>query len=981
MVLLTFTSLSSFAQPDDLKCGFVDNGGPSFRAPFDCTAITFANVDEALAAPTIDVNVVYHFEQPTQGQGWVCDSNDPAIAIYGDIIRAPTYLWYIEDNIKNRFEEFILNAPAAPASVRINWNSDRSCDGIQFFTGSPTYVPDAYNVVIRLRSSGSCATCGGCGGYVSSLSSDFGVNCGVLDRILAGTSKFWEDGRTMIHEWGHTLSLDHTFNCNADCANEPNGFDPDLQCGNGTPCSSSNTNPGNCFNGDNTTLMNHGTGSNTTICELGEMYTHIYSTQSSYEDLCATDNPYMEVLIDDGGTVRWDTRKIFDADVRVDNNPTLIMTCDVLMGDNHRIVVGEGSKLILDGGRITTYCDDHVWAGIRAYGGNNDFDVKTMNNAVIENVSKDAISTLAPEPWPDVTNWGNGIVHLQNTTFNNCNRVLQLMAWSSAINGSYMRGCTVNGGKWGIAMWGGPLEVVVEDNTFSGLQRSCIETGSGHFRTIRNNTFDGAHQDILFVPTSPGYSYSSIDFNYFGSPGNGIHSTGSQIDQHQIDNNQFYVGETGVLMDAENYYYATNNDFVSDFGVAAFENTGQLNDVVLNQFSGNLAGQLTVGDNSGYRFLLNCFNTSMSDLFIDGSVADFQGQQGGGPANNCFSHSGNAFDVRDDITGDPNPFVYVEPLDEIEDCLDAVKAHPNVILDERGEPYNPCSAAGTGGPISTPVYYPCRPQRTDKATAEAVAWLEAKILEIANNNSLSDLRKQQLIYQYERCLCRVKRMRASIFLEDGLADQSRAELTSSLGCGGNLDSDRALIFATYMIEGDKAGAYQYLSTLADGSESAAMSDFIALQQVAGHYYDMGPFYQPTTQDLDVVYEIATAGHHFSGYAKSLWYHWTDELLMPQYPDVFGTQERSAESSLPATSSPTVEVSPNPFDESLLVQIDDLLTGVADLTIYDMMGRVLYNQKCTDGSLTIDARSFRPGIYIVRLMQGDDQLYTERFIKH
>ena len=61
-------------------------------------------------------------------------------------------------------------------------------------------------------------------------------------------------------------------------------------------------------------------------------------------------------------------------------------------------------------------------------GGNTDFDVKFTNKAVVENTSKVVVSMFAPEPWQKYSNGANGIIHADNTTFNNTRRIVEMMA-------------------------------------------------------------------------------------------------------------------------------------------------------------------------------------------------------------------------------------------------------------------------------------------------------------------------------------------------------------------------------------------------------------------------------------------------------------------------------------------------------------------------------------------------------------------------
>lgn len=98
-------------------------------------------------------------------------------------------------------------------------------------------------------------------------------------------------------------------------------------------------------------------------------------------------------------------------DLIVSAGVELTIKGNVYLSDHSRIIVEEGGRLVVDGGYLTSLCN--TWEGIKVYGGNSDFDVKTMNDAIIENTSSAAVSMFAPVPWPEVQQYGNGILHAE----------------------------------------------------------------------------------------------------------------------------------------------------------------------------------------------------------------------------------------------------------------------------------------------------------------------------------------------------------------------------------------------------------------------------------------------------------------------------------------------------------------------------------------------------------------------------------------
>ena len=82
-----------------------------------------------------------------------------------------------------------------------------------------------------------------------------------------------------------------------------------------------------------------------------------------------------------------------------------------------------------------------------------------------------------------------------------------------------------------------------------------------------------------------------------------------------------------------------------------------------------------IDQNPDFNFFENCFNSSYSDVFVNGTVSGIILSGFIGPANNCFTHGGTASSSIPSITGTPNPFYYIEPSGTDVDCRDAILAN------------------------------------------------------------------------------------------------------------------------------------------------------------------------------------------------------------------------------------------------------------------------------------------------------------------
>lgn len=640
---------------------------------------------------------------------------------------------------------------------------------------------------------------------------------------------------------------------------------------------------------------------------------------------------------------------------------SLTIKSQVYLSTDSRIIVEPNAKLIVDGGKLTNGCGS-TWQGIKVYGGNTDFDVKFTNNATIENTTAAAVSMFAPEPWPQIKQWGNGILLADHTTFNNTRRIVELMAWKPSFNKSYIRNCTQNGGKWSITNWN-CIGVEVKGNLFKNISDACIVTETGQF-LIEDNEFHSVNNDILFANVSPGFG-TTIKLNDFHGASTGVRALGTTIAQNEINRNQFLTGEFDIFMDGVNSYLIENNDLTSDFGVISINNGIHSNEVFNNRLTGNFIGLAPIGNNLDYNFFQNCFTTSFADTYIEGQVSQIV-SAGSSAANNCFTHQGNANSLVFDITGSPSPFDYVEPNDNIINCLDAIKAGQNVsrIMFGSGQTCN----GGTGG--STPIQYnPCNPTKTIAETAAAINWLNAKILEVQNNPNLTLWQKNWFIAIYRRCLKRVTWIKFELLLAEGSYAQARSLLLTDTS-----DEAKIAIYTSYIYEGNLQGAATYLQSL--GNTSEVLSDFKTIQVINLARLPYGPFYQATSSELSTVLAIAQKTHPYAGYAKALYYHFTGQLLQSELPSIFDGHSTPRNK---VSKEIIVSIYPNPFTNQLTIRYNSKAVG--NVTVTDILGKTTFTGSI-DTDMNISTSNWQDGLYIVIITTDGKTVATKKmFLIH
>jgi hypothetical protein len=260
---------------------------------------------------------------------------------------------------------------------------------------------------------------------------------------------YWSNGRLLLHEIGHCLSLGHTINSNMD--NSPFCGAADDFCGD-TPSYSDLVNIYNiqnpcCYYNWPTTcdpaasctnnLMDYNCGYALTPEQLGRIFKTLLNNKINYvyEDYC-TYNPNLTTTVTSGQNLLWNQVRIFKGDVIIEPQSTVRITCTVYMPEGARFIVKPGGKLILDGGTITHRCSG-LWQGIEVWGNHNLNQSVESNQGVVEIINngtiewaKIGINTI--RVLPDGTfDWSKtgGMIFCRDANFINNSKSVSFMAY------------------------------------------------------------------------------------------------------------------------------------------------------------------------------------------------------------------------------------------------------------------------------------------------------------------------------------------------------------------------------------------------------------------------------------------------------------------------------------------------------------------------------------------------------------------------
>jgi hypothetical protein len=216
-------------------------------------------------------------------------------------------------------------------------------------------------------------------------------------------NSYWANGRLLLHEIGHCLSLYHTLNSNMNgfpfcggssdgCADTPEYTDLVNIYGVDNPCCYSNW-PIACDPSEECTnnLMDYNCGFALSPEQLGRIFKTLLNSKINYiyEDYC-TNNTNLVTTIPSGQNLLWNQVRIFKGDVIIEPQSTVTITCIVYMPEGAKFIVKPGAKLIIDGGTITHRCGG-LWQGIEVWGNSTLKQSPESNQGVVEIINEGTI--------------------------------------------------------------------------------------------------------------------------------------------------------------------------------------------------------------------------------------------------------------------------------------------------------------------------------------------------------------------------------------------------------------------------------------------------------------------------------------------------------------------------------------------------------------------------------------------------------------
>jgi len=711
--------------------------------------------------------------------------------------------------------------------------------------------------------------------------------------------------------------------------------------------------------------------------------------------------PELDVFINTACTWKADKKMPNNLIIQAGGNLT-ILSSEVAMGTDNRIIIKQGGRLTLDGGVITA-CDLE-WKGIKIEGDgasvNNELGIAgkliLKNNAVIEKARTAVSMNPSHLPWTG-TMWG-GFISAENSTFRHCRRALEFMKYgtSSTPDRSRFIGVSFEDILFtAVTSWADD-GVTFSDCKFLRCGRSGILTHRS--RIIVNSLIGGLPTgEINFEDMPTGIELLDPSSKAFGHNGSTISENKFQCEQAAIDiiavdsntpnlieNNFVSAGMSGPRFDGVRVIGTSNvnvrnNTFESLTGSGVlFVNAGasfQDNPITENLFRDCENGSMAIGDNTLTEYTKNCFENGTSDDILVLPTSSQPGainiQQGFGTqeAGNCFS--GGIPEIRN--FGNPvfyfihDPLLNTPPVASVM-CHDVPNSSGLTPLPS----ITPNPGFNCGSTVSWIIPSDC--ELRFSSADEVIALIEVVDEEVLNLEISETNMDNQLYF--------LKSLTSNLLIELG---RIILETDNNFGYDKNFLLNyyssrsefriRSLVPSIHIEDENYGYARQALSQV----ESSKISelDYIDVQNIYLDFLE-GGLNAVSNTSVTRLLGIANKSHTYSGDAFALYYLITGEKpdILYSIPDIELVNRKAS-----MEENRNVSFFPNPTTSSVSINVSEKFDAEYTLRLFGMNGeKVLEKVLTSNEDIKVDVSVISSGIYSVSLIDSYGlNIFTDRLV--
>lgn len=690
-------------------------------------------------------------------------------------------------------------------------------------------------------------------------------------------------------------------------------------------------------------------------------------------------------------------QNIIKGNIIVKAPAVLTINTDIYMMPGMEIIVENGAKLILDGGRITSIDGDcpqsnqeKKWKGVRAIGhpflfSQSMISVELKNGAVIENAEIGInTSNLVFGGMFGSLNFSGSKITVDNSSIVNCNTGINMGPF----------------GRYDVELWPG-YNISTEDESF--IHDSYIQAkvgirlnGNRGFEVKENTTFqhDISTHPIGIWATNSKFSVDKTEFTGWNYPIVSNYSypypEGSSISESMFDsptlihwdNNSNLVSPTifhendfengGIFMVGDNRFDITKNTFYGGSSAVEVAVTGVMNETYIknNKFDGVAYGVYAYGAN-GTEINDNCFEQIAKDnvqLYDEANIFYNQGDFEIA-AGNCFDKTKPIFKFGTDAEG----FEYW-----IKNATSQVSCkHPG--FPNTGEPWtlsdlsefeypDDCGSSGfSGGGGWNYAYRKCNVPDSVHLMLNMETTIKNQIIATQNNSGLSEWAKKRELARLRRCLKSVIGKITHFRLITEVDREAAITYLSSQ----DIFEVKIGAYGLMMHSGEYNRADSFLITLTYTTNPEL--DFKETQLIYLDFLSHRDTSLVDVADINTLYTIGSKKHEYAGFSRSVYSEITGEIIPVTTPKLGESEPRTQR----VISTDKVNISPNPFNNKLLITSENSGNNIVSIKVYNSSGMLQQDIKLKANEISINTESWPSGLYFLEyLMENTYKGFTK-----
>ncbi|MBO7571903.1 MAG: S8 family peptidase [Bacteroidales bacterium] len=524
---------------------------------------------------------------------------------------------------------------------------------------------------------------------------------------------------------------------------------------------------------------------------------------------------------------------------------------------------------------------------------------------------------------------------------------------------------------------------------------NAVNGGTNYTFKVEKSVFDTCYRAI-YVNAVNNYHVTQNDFDMNTYPTFPTNTSSSGL------NSNF---SSGFKVEANNFYanYATHPSILFDRGIYMSRSGSDVNKIYRNTLSRFYYAIQTSGDNSGLQMLCNEYsNNFVNDEFISGNISSSQGLSTKSAGNKftlglsrnistntsfTYYHSGYAISTNMFYPATSSSVTKV-PNITANDCASTLCNY----LPPINPPINPKSS-----PASDDItLYESLQQEYDSRLAEYDAagygfLLENFDEEDADIVALARL-KQDTLVSIRRTMAEIANRNIDAILQDTLIFDREA--LNGWYNRINTQTAKYSLVNSYFEVGEYALARQELASIPQRfalttDELAEYDNFCQYEALRESVYSSGRNYAQLTEDeiaeLQTIVERNTGVS--SAYANSVLCFFygicMDEEIDTDYyfnMDAPLNSKRTTAVTESETEQFAIYVYPNPANEELNILLNSLPEGRTTIEFHDVTGRLVLSEEINSTTTSINISSLKQGVYMYRIINGDNIIARDRIVK-